>query len=351
VGRGITAEPRYLLSESEGNHPPAVESCIVRRRAVGFVVFWLVSGLFVGIGAIAANPAPDAEDRFVVRIGDERVAAGGLASYAVAADLVDVARRHAEEMASEHRLYHNPRLGDDVQGWQSVGENVGVGSSVEDIHQAFMASQTHRDNVMSATFTEVGLGVVIDGPDLWVVEVFRKPSAGPAAAPAPEPRPTSEPSPAPPRAESVRAARASSSVRPPAAPPAVGGAVATASSPATALTPALASPTTTVAAAPIEPLVIAPFDADAIAASFAAASSAGRVTSPDAVPVAAITAPSSTDVREVTAPIAIAAAMLVLVVAGLATHVGAERARAASADVGPGRRRSIVDAWELALAA
>ena len=50
-----------------------------------------------------------------------------------------------------------------------------------------MASAPHRANILSATYTQVGVGVAVDRHGtLWVSEIFRKPSttaAPPAAAP------------------------------------------------------------------------------------------------------------------------------------------------------------------------
>lgn len=126
------------------------------------------------------------EQRLAELVSVERTNAG-VDGLAVAGDLVDVARRHATRMADEGKLYHNPRLGDEVQGWQAVGENVGRGSDVDAIHAAFMESETHRSNVLDTRFTQIGVGVVARGNDLWVVEVFRRPMPPPAPAPAPPP--------------------------------------------------------------------------------------------------------------------------------------------------------------------
>jgi peptidoglycan hydrolase-like protein with peptidoglycan-binding domain len=60
-----------------------------------------------------------------------------------------------------------------------------------------MNSAGHRANVISARFSQVGIGSATsqDGR-LWVVEVFRAPAAAPArqAAPAPAPAPAAAPS-------------------------------------------------------------------------------------------------------------------------------------------------------------
>lgn len=56
--------------------------------------------------------------------------------------------------------------------WTSVGENVGVGSSVDQIHDAFMSSSSHRSNVLGGDFDLVGIGVISSGGQLWVTVVF-----------------------------------------------------------------------------------------------------------------------------------------------------------------------------------
>lgn len=112
---------------------------------------------------------------FVSKTNAERQARG-LRPYVVKSDLTAVATRHSARMASKNTLYHNPNLGSDVDNWQVVGENVGMGGTVESIHQAFMDSQHHRENILSREFTEVGIGTVTDSRGvIWVTQVFRLP--------------------------------------------------------------------------------------------------------------------------------------------------------------------------------
>src|SRR5205823_4546063 len=126
---------------------------------------------------------PGSEGGFVARTNQERTSRG-LGALAVADDLVAIARQHSQEMASSGRLYHNPNLGTQVQGWNAVGENVGTGPSVDAVHVAFMNSPHHRDNILNSRYTQIGVGVVWSGNALWVTEVFRQPAA-PRPAPAP----------------------------------------------------------------------------------------------------------------------------------------------------------------------
>ena len=155
----------------------------VRRpaRALGRLV--VTAALALAAGATTAAVAPASafassyglEAQFVADLNAARQA-NGMAPYAVAYDLTAVARGHSANMAAQQSLYHNPGLTSQVQNWQAVGENVGEGPSVSDIHTAFMNSPEHRANILDHDFTQVGVGVSVDKNGIiWVTEDFRKP--------------------------------------------------------------------------------------------------------------------------------------------------------------------------------
>lgn len=114
------------------------------------------------------------ETRLAAKINRSR-ADDQLPPYRVSMSLSAVAERQAHAMADQRRLFHNPNLTTDVRNWRAIGENVAYTSrSVSNAHAMFLASPPHRANVLSSTFTQVGLGVVKDRyGTLWVVEVFR----------------------------------------------------------------------------------------------------------------------------------------------------------------------------------
>lgn len=162
--------------------------------------------LTLGLVALAAGAVPataatdgDAESHFVALANGAR-ADEGLPALTVRSDLRDVARRHARRMADEGRVFHNPGLPHEVDGWQRLGENVGKGPTVEPIHEAFMASASHRRNILDPGFTEVAVGVESRDGVLWVTQIFRQPAGSPAGgtqtptATPDEPSPNSSPS-------------------------------------------------------------------------------------------------------------------------------------------------------------
>lgn len=89
--------------------------------------------------------------------------------------LVAIARHHSAEMAQSNSLYHNPNLATDLSSVQFsiAGENVGVGPTLPILHDAFMASPPHRENVLRPEFERVGVGVVTGGDGrIWITIVF-----------------------------------------------------------------------------------------------------------------------------------------------------------------------------------
>ena len=150
-------------------------------RALCRLLVTLTLALTAGATAAAFAPASafastaGYEEQFVADMNAARQA-NGLAPYSVAYDLTAVARNHSAQMASSQTLYHNPSLTSQVQNWQAVGENVGEGPTVSDIHTAFMNSPEHRANILDHDFTQVGVGVSVDKNGIiWVTEDFRQP--------------------------------------------------------------------------------------------------------------------------------------------------------------------------------
>src|SRR3954453_15925494 len=141
------------------------------------------AGLIAPTSAFASTY--DMESQFIAKMNAARQA-NGLAPYAVSSDLSSIARQHSAQMASRQSLYHNPSLTSQVTNWQAVGENVGEGPTVSDIHTAFMNSPEHRANILDHDFPQVGVGVSVDKNGMvWVTEDFRQPAGGGSVSSAP----------------------------------------------------------------------------------------------------------------------------------------------------------------------
>ena len=95
-----------------------------------------------------------------------------LRPYRVGGAISSVAREQARRMADSGVLYHNPRLTTEVTSWSHVGE----GQDAITVHRAFMHSPAHRANVLSRSYTRVGVGAVVREGRVWVAEVFKTPA-------------------------------------------------------------------------------------------------------------------------------------------------------------------------------
>ena len=89
-------------------------------------------------------------------------------------ELSKAARVHTREMVNRNELYHTPSdaLRNRVTNWIVLGENVGVGSTVASLHEAFMDSPAHRENIMNLTYKHVGIGVIVKNGRMWVTVIF-----------------------------------------------------------------------------------------------------------------------------------------------------------------------------------
>lgn len=152
-----------------------------------------------------ARAEPQSEEaQFIVDINQLRVSKG-LVPLAPDGHLTDVARAWSAQMAQAGTLSHNPNFAAQMgSGWRKLGENVGVGSSVDWLNQAFINSPHHYENLVDPDFRLVGVGVVdtSDG-SIWVTEDFEQAKSATAApspvtpAPNPTPSPAYKPKPAP----------------------------------------------------------------------------------------------------------------------------------------------------------
>jgi hypothetical protein len=134
-------------------------------------------------GTISAFAAParagSEESQFVSKHNAAR-SSRGIGTLSSKSDLVSVARRHSARMAAKGTIWHNPNLANEVGGnWTLLGENVGMGPSVDDLFQAFMDSQHHRENILERSYNQFGVGVVVSDGTIYVTIVFaaRKSSA------------------------------------------------------------------------------------------------------------------------------------------------------------------------------
>jgi hypothetical protein len=77
-------------------------------------------------------------------------------------------------MAAEGRVFHSSNLTSITSDWEAMAENVGVGTDVAKVFDAFMASSPHRANI-TGDYTHAGVGTYIDDQGLvWVTVIFMR---------------------------------------------------------------------------------------------------------------------------------------------------------------------------------
>lgn len=117
-------------------------------------------------------PGVLAYEQEVVRLVNAERAAYGLPALSIRADLCQYARVKSQDMHDSGYFSHtSPNYGSPFDMMKSfgityshAGENIAMGySTPEAVVSAWMNSEGHRANILSASYTELGVGYVADG--------------------------------------------------------------------------------------------------------------------------------------------------------------------------------------------
>ena len=117
-------------------------------------------------------PGVLAYEQEVVRLVNAERASHGLPALSIRADLCQYARVKSQDMHDSGYFSHtSPNYGSPFDMMKSfgityshAGENIAMGySTPEAVVSAWMNSEGHRANILSASYTELGVGYVADG--------------------------------------------------------------------------------------------------------------------------------------------------------------------------------------------
>src|SRR5688500_18137546 len=157
-------------------------------RKLVLVVILALGVTLIPMAAAQADPVSD-EAAFVAKINGLR-ASKGLPALQVHENLVTKARAWAAVMAAAGKIWHSTLSDGITADWKKLGENVGMGGSVDGLHAAFVASPGHYANLVDGNFTHVGVGIVMSGKTIFVAAMFMQAmSAATATAVTPPPTP------------------------------------------------------------------------------------------------------------------------------------------------------------------
>ena len=116
-----------------------------------------------------ADTASD-EARVLTLIQQTRSSAGAPA-LRVDSALTSAARSWAAKMARDGTISHNVGLGSQVTA-SKLAENVGMGATVDIVHQGFLNSSGHRANMVDKGVNSVGVGVAYANGYVFVVQDY-----------------------------------------------------------------------------------------------------------------------------------------------------------------------------------
>jgi uncharacterized protein YkwD len=98
----------------------------------------------------------------------------GMRSLSPLSQSVSKAQAWADHLAAIGYLQHSSLASSYSVRWCALGENVGYGPYTSTVEGAFMASPTHRGNILSGTWNHAGTGVARRGSTVFVVQEFIK---------------------------------------------------------------------------------------------------------------------------------------------------------------------------------
>jgi hypothetical protein len=213
----------------------------MRKLVYGLILAFAVSALYPPAAAQADTVTDEAA--FVTKINELR-AGKGLAPLQVNANLTEKARAWSAGMAAAGKIWHSTLSDGVTEDWKKLGENVGMGGSVDGLHRAFVNSPGHYANLVEPVFSHVGIGIVMNGSTIYVAEVFMqlmpvKPASPTVTTPTTAPKPATTTTTRPPAPKPVKPAAAPATTTTTTAPPPVA--------------PPVEEPAPPVEAAPVEP--------------------------------------------------------------------------------------------------
>lgn len=152
-----------------------MEAVAIRgRKTVAFALLLLVAFLAQGVRATDADAASTRRTTMLSLTNEDR-ADRDRRALSLDANLSKYAKQHSRDMASKGYLFHTEDLAAKLKDrdWSIGGENVGVGSSLSSLEDAFMRSKPHRENILRKAFDHSAIGIYTDADDnIWVTVIF-----------------------------------------------------------------------------------------------------------------------------------------------------------------------------------
>ncbi len=180
------------------------------RRTAGFVAVLFAFSSVVSLAhpvtaaAWSGGSFNSTSEGQLITLTNRSRAAAGLRSLKIDSTLTTIARWRSRDMSRRDYFSHSipgygsvfDRLSADGYCFHLAGENIGWntypdGVATAEIHQMFMASSSHRHNILGAAWEVIGVGAYkgSDGKKMWTVLFADRCGGGSPTASHPKPKP------------------------------------------------------------------------------------------------------------------------------------------------------------------
>ena len=156
----------------------ATASRAPRRKRTALSLIAAIAAVLTLSGLLTSCETSDDDRGEVVSLINITRQQNGLAPLSENLELNVKADAWAARLRDECQIYHS-RLADGAPpDWQKLGENVGRGGTIYQVHGAYLASSGHRRNILDPSFNQVGAGAVWGTCNgyrtVFTVQVFMK---------------------------------------------------------------------------------------------------------------------------------------------------------------------------------
>ena len=156
---------------------------LTAEKGISFGGFCKIFSLNCGQNAIGTVSSVNSMEKQVASLTNSERKAAGLGSLTLDSQLSKLARMKAEDMAKNGYFSHtSPTYGSAFDmmkqygvSYRTAGENIAKGQkTAESVMNGWMNSSGHRANILSSTYTHIGVGYAKDskGNTYWV-QVFK----------------------------------------------------------------------------------------------------------------------------------------------------------------------------------
>lgn len=181
---------KYFIPHHENEYKPHLlrEAAVFTLAGIILLLFIIPVAapvLFSRVNFLASIISP-----LLVDLANEDRTLEGITTLSVSPALEEAARMKAEDMASKGYFAHTSPEGKTPWYWfekagyvyTRAGENLAVDFvDSSDVNKAWLASPTHRANIMNSKFTEIGIataeGIYQGRTTIFVVQMFGAPAA------------------------------------------------------------------------------------------------------------------------------------------------------------------------------